>query len=404
MKVVFVHSTYPSQFTEIANNLAKRQGWECSFLVSEDYSASVQAANPPIAYYGYQEERGRNGAAFYLQNMEEGTRRGKAVLEALAHLRAAAGIDVVVGHASFGTTFFVREILNLPVVSYVELPGYFSLYCRGEFPIQYSQRLVDGAFRALVNASVLNSNITIVPSAHAKSLFPPELRPKIRVCPEGFKLPPLGGKAVLRREAGLDPGRPVVGFAARTLEAVRGFDTFVDAAKIIKQTRPDVQFLVIGDETTIYGNETGYLGGLTFKQYALNRAGLNEQDFIFKPFLPYNCFIDHLKTLDIALFPIYEGAANWGLFEAMAAGAAVVASKRCFVPEVVTHGQDGLLLEAGDFQGFAGAVLTLLEQPELCRSLGRNARNTIAARFSLDRAAEGYAEIIREAWRQQYSG
>lgn len=397
MKVVFVHPSYPNQFTEIAYGLARQAGWECSFLVDEGFTGQIRGDNPPIAYYGYREEALPGSGLYYLQSMEEGARRGKAVVEALAHIKAQRGVDAVVGHASFGTTFFVREVLKIPVVSYIELPGYYPLYCRPEFPGQYPQLLIDISFRALVYSSVLNSDLCLVPSQHAKNLLPKELQNKVRVQVEGFVLPALQDKSCLRQSIGLDAAKPVIGFAARTLEAVRGFDIFVQAAGKIKQARKDVQFLVIGDEKTVYGNEMTYLGDKSFKEYALAAAGLCEQDFVFKPFMPYDRFVNHLQSMDIAMFPLFEGAANWGLFEAMGAGLTILASNRCFVPEVIDHGREGLLFDPGDVEGFSTAALAILDDPESFENLGQNARGKIANRFSLEKAVTGYKKIICEA-------
>jgi glycosyltransferase involved in cell wall biosynthesis len=398
MRVVFVHPSHPNQFTGIAQGLADSAGWECALLVRDDFAESVRADNPSIAYYGYREGPAPISGNYYSQCLEEGMRCGKATVEALAHLKAGAGLDVVVGHASFGTTFFARRLLGVPVVAYVELPGYFPVFARAEFPAQYPQELMDVSLRALIHASVLQCDLCVVPSRHAKALFPRELQPKVRVQTEGFSLPAaIADKRALRRELEIEASAPLIGFAGRTLEAVRGFDTFYRVAREILQNRPDARFLVLGNEETIYGNESSYLGTKSFKQHVLESDPVAQAAFVFKPFLPHEKFIRHLQAMDVILFPLFEGAANWALFDAMAAGVPVLASNRCFVPEVITHGRDGLLLEADDVNGFARAALELLAQPERRAAMGRLARQKIARRFSLDKAVEGYRAIIQEA-------
>jgi glycosyltransferase involved in cell wall biosynthesis len=101
--------------------------------------------------------------------------------------------------------------------------------------------------------------------------------------------------------------------------------------------------------------------------------------------------------MDLIVFPIFEGAGNWAVFDAMAAAVPVLAADRCFVPEVITHGHDGLLFDPDDVAGLVRAVLTLLGDPDRRRALGRQARRTIARRFSPERAADGYGALIREA-------
>jgi glycosyltransferase involved in cell wall biosynthesis len=397
MKVVFVHPSYPNQFTQIAHRLGAKSGWECSCLVETRFTQAVRRDQPPIAYYGY-DQAATACENDYAQSLEDGLRCGKAVVEALAHLQATEGLDVVVGHASFGTTFFVRDLLNVPVVAYVELPGYFPMYCRKEFPPHGVQRLLDVSLRALIYTSVLQADLGLVPSHHAKRLFPCELQRKIRVQMEGFALPaPIRDRMRLRHELGLHVAGPIVGFAARTLEAVRGFDIFVNVAIKLRRRRPDLQFLIIGDEATLYGNELLYLAGQSFKQHVLATANVDEAAFIFRPFMPYEHFVKHLQAMDVVLFPVFEGAASWGLFEAMAAGVPILASRRCFVPEVITHGRDGLLFGPTDLDGFTEAALQILRDPEHFRHLGLAARRTISRRFTQTHAVKGYEAVITEA-------
>lgn len=101
--------------------------------------------------------------------------------------------------------------------------------------------------------------------------------------------------------------------------------------------------------------------------------------------------------MDLILFPLFEGAANWALFDALATGVSVPASNRCFVPEVISDGRDGLLFDADDAQGLARATLELLGQPETRALMGRRGRAKITRRFSLDQAVEGHQAIIMEA-------
>ena len=164
----------------------------------------------------------------------------------------------------------------------------------------------------------------------------------MRVQMEGFELPaPVRDRRALKRQLGLPEDAAIVGFAARSLESMRGFDIFVQTAKLIHRRLPAAQFLVLGDETTLYGPETLHMNGQSFKQYLWQKMEMNGEPFTFKPFMEYSQFLLHMQAMDVILFPIFEGAGNWGMFEAMAAGLPVLASNRCFVPEVITDGVDG---------------------------------------------------------------
>ncbi len=78
------------------------------------------------------------------------------------------------------------------------------------------------------------------------------------------------------------------------------------------------------------------------------------------------------------------GVANVYL-EAMASGCPVVASSTGGAPEAVVDGETGLLVEPGDAGAIAGAVGTLLRNPEHARELGAEGRSRRRAEFSIDR-------------------
>jgi len=378
--------------------MGQQDGIECSFLVDLACAEQIQADGVPITYYGYRRDGDSENTGYsYTSSYEDSIRHGKGVIDVLSSLVQSYPIDVVVGHASFGTTFFVKELLNLPVISYVELPGYYMTYCRKEFPTIDEHRFLDVSFKSLVYTSVIHSDLAIVPSQHAKEFFPPELQSKIRVQMEGFQTHPLRyDKQALKKRLGLPDDGPIVGFVGRTLEAMRGFDIFAKVAVKLRAVRSDLHFLVIGDEETIYGNEQAYLEGKSFKQYVLETEGLSDSFFIFRGFLPYDDFIEHLQAMDIILFPLFEGAANWSLFEAMASGLTILASNCSFIPEVITSDKEGYLFDPYDIDGFTGKALKLLSQPETYSYLGENARKKIINDYSIENAMAGYLAIIKE--------
>jgi glycosyltransferase involved in cell wall biosynthesis len=155
--------------------------------------------------------------------------------------------------------------------------------------------MYDITYQSMVLTSVLHSDLGLVASKHARQLFPTELRAKVRVQSEAFVTHPRPVDVrALREQLGLPAEGALIGFFGRSLEAVRGFDIFLQVARQLRQARPDLQFLVIGAEQTRYGNELTYLNGVSFKQYALNKAEMKVTDILWRELLPYDQFIDHL--------------------------------------------------------------------------------------------------------------
>jgi glycosyltransferase involved in cell wall biosynthesis len=76
------------------------------------------------------------------------------------------------------------------------------------------------------------------------------------------------------------------------------------------------------------------------------------------------------------------------LLEAMLAGLPVVATRISAVPEIVADGKTGILVEPADAEALAAAVVRLLGDPELARSLGHAGLSRAHAEFSVARMTD----------------
>jgi glycosyltransferase involved in cell wall biosynthesis len=97
--------------------------------------------------------------------------------------------------------------------------------------------------------------------------------------------------------------------------------------------------------------------------------------------------VPYLNLIDIFVLPsLSEGLPN-ALMEAMACECACVASRVGGSPELVQHGETGLLFETGDVGGLIEHLQTLIADAPLRTRLGRRAAAFIDANFSLGVAA-----------------
>jgi glycosyltransferase involved in cell wall biosynthesis len=115
-----------------------------------------------------------------------------------------------------------------------------------------------------------------------------------------------------------------------------------------------------------------------------------------------------LSIADLAVVPSAPIPASRGgtgtplkLFEYMAAGKPIVATALNQAAEVIQDGHNGLLVEAGDIQRFAEAILTLLNDPVERVRLGQNARLQAIEQYSWEeytrRLEEIYFNVLRKA-------
>lgn len=81
------------------------------------------------------------------------------------------------------------------------------------------------------------------------------------------------------------------------------------------------------------------------------------------------------------------------LIEAAAFGLPLIASEAGGIPDVVRHGESGLLVPPGEPDALASAIGTLMGEPETAARLGRQARSFVAERFSWDRIIDDLVRL-----------
>ena len=92
----------------------------------------------------------------------------------------------------------------------------------------------------------------------------------------------------------------------------------------------------------------------------------------------------YLRECDIFVLPSYFEGQPVSVLEAMANACGIVVSKTGDIPDMISDGETGLLIPPQDAKALEESLISLLEQPELCRTLGENARRKAEAEFSID--------------------
>jgi glycosyltransferase involved in cell wall biosynthesis len=98
--------------------------------------------------------------------------------------------------------------------------------------------------------------------------------------------------------------------------------------------------------------------------------------------------------LDLMVMPSLDKGLAMTLLEVMAAKRAVIASAVGAVPEVIEHGQTGLLVEPGNADDLEQAISMLLNDTSLRNRIAQNARQSVA-RFSSDLMARKYLDFYQ---------
>jgi len=108
------------------------------------------------------------------------------------------------------------------------------------------------------------------------------------------------------------------------------------------------------------------------------RNSLSNVNYI--PSLPHDKILDLMATQDVFIFPsLFEG---FGLVitEAMSQGTPVITTDRTCGPDLITHGKDGWIVEAGTSEPIKDLLIEIINHPSISETVGRTAMQTAAQR------------------------
>jgi len=194
-------------------------------------------------------------------------------------------------------------------------------------------------------------------------------------------LPERGARDRLKKSLGIDAASKVLTFSGRLVQRKR-VDVLLRAAAEVLKLRRDVVLIILG-----HGELKAELENMA------GSLGIQER-ISFRNFVP-NVF-DYLHITDIFVFPSEKEGLPNALLEAMACGLPVIASRIGGVVDIVRDRENGLLVTPGDQQELGKAILELLEDEALRRSLAANAAETIRSSYGIERNAPRYLDLYRK--------
>lgn len=396
--IVFVSAVCPAQHSLL-----------CQYLNDADLANSWYLTTPGHAQkyadtyrnlLGFQPDGNIVAAQsyYYTDKLERSARISRGVLKAIQEFEKKQPIDVIVAHSLWGAPHFLYGETKAAIVSYIEFPSYKAHGWDAGYPPDQAQRMGDRNMEMLHFHQVLCSDLTIVPSQHARSLFPDSLKPNIAVQFEGFDIQPQPSTTD-RTDT-----RFTVGFAARDLSSAKGLETFVRLVDKLVQDGDGqaMRFVAIGDpQASTYGYEQQWVERLR------NPAIKSFLDHLFSLYpraakaielhgkLPYEEFSAMLGSIDVFLYPLRWGVANWGLMEILARGGCIIGSNWGFVPELIEHDVNGMLAPDSD-EAWLATIRQLQADPT------RRARYSAAARrtgeaFHISKIAPRYMQLFELA-------
>jgi mannosyltransferase len=191
------------------------------------------------------------------------------------------------------------------------------------------------------------------------------------------------------------PGRFAIGCFGR-VRAQKGTDVFVEAMCRLLPRYPDFTAVMVG---AITPEQSGFANDLKAR---IETAGLQGRIIIMGE-LEIEEVQRWYQRLTIYAFTSRNEGFGLTLIEAMAVGAALVASRAGAAELVVEDGVTGLLTPTGDVDALVAALEPLLRDPASAAAMGERGRARVLEKFSLDAEANRIADVYRTLMRSRTS-
>jgi len=428
--ILFVHKEYPGHFGHVARRLAQRDGFECTFVYSRvpdryrnvlpaataagmgptqitvSQSGVVGTTTPAVESDGgvqliqYQARGAAQATHPCSIHFEISIWHSHAVYQALK-ARPEIKPDLVVGHSGFGTALFLADLYDCPIINYCEY--YYrsrdsDLDFRPEFPPDELDILRVRAHNATILLNLQAAAACYSPTQWQRSVFPVEYQPKIATIFDGIdrtfwyrrKLPS-------RRPGNLPPIPPemkVVTYVSYGLEATRGFDIFMKAARRICDARRDVLFIVVGSDRIYYGQDLKHIKARSFREYVLAQDRYDLDRFLFTGQVSEEQLVEILSLSDLHIYLTAPFVLSWSLMDALACGCTVLGSDTAPVREVIEHEKNGLLAGFFDVDGLTREALRVLDDPRQFRPLGEAGMSLIDDRYSMAKTIPEHVKLF----------
>jgi len=387
VRVLFIHQNFPAQFCHLAPALAAA-GHEVKALAIQP-----RAKVPGVTTLAYSVTRSSTkGVHPWAVDFESKTIRAEGIAQKMLELKKSGfNPDIVVGHPGWGETWLVKDIWpEAPLLAYQE----FFYGADTTFDPEFVSKNPESRWRIRIkNASILvgleGMDWGMSPTMWQRAQFPRHYRDKISVVFDGIDTDVICPSSSAHAKVGSPPltlkqGDEVVTFISRNLEPYRGYHSFMRALPKLFELRPTARVVIIGGDERGYGSvpESG-----TWRQLFLDevRGRVDHSRIHFVGRVSRELLLALYQVSACHVYLTYPFVLSWSMLESMSAGGLIVGSRTAPVEEVISHGENGLIVDFFDADAIAHQVAEVLATPERFFAMRQAARSTIVERYDLKR-------------------
>ncbi|MCT4553899.1 MAG: glycosyltransferase family 4 protein [Pelagimonas sp.] len=394
MKILIIHQNFPGQYKHLAPALV-RQGHEVVALTCKVKKPTTWNGVKVIPY----EIKGGSSPQIHpwLADFETKLIRATSCYRGARVLKQQGfEPDVICAHHGWGESMFLKDVWpNARLGLYCELyhltdKPFFNF--DPEFPSKNPEgdvlRIRMKNMNNRLHEEIMDAGIS--PTRFQASTFPDRWQDRISVTHDGIDtltcapnpdavLDVGDGKTLTRNDE-------VITFINRNLEPYRGYHIFMRALPEILKRRKNAHVVMLGGDEVSYGSKAP--DGKTWKQIYIDEVRgriptphWNRVHFMGR--VPYETYLSMIQVSRAHVYLTYPFVLSWSLLESMSAGCAILASDTAPVKEVMTEGENGIMVDFFDKEALVDRLCDLLEDEPLRGHLGETARKYVQENYDL---------------------
>lgn len=400
MRILFVHNNFPGQYRRIMNYINDRPklGVEM-FAATLETNQQKTPVRKTVKFKPHREvSKDIHPAVAYT---EKAVIMGQALYKSLLpSIKNGFKPDIILSHSGWGAGMFLKDMFpDSKLLSYYEW-YYHSLDSDGEF-LRDEPYDPNGQMRIRVKNTPILQDLAAMDHGQSPTKFqhgklPAIFRDHISVLHDGVdtKYFTRNERAKLRvGDRVFTAEDEVISYVARGMEEYRGFPQFMDAVHKLQKERPNLHVVVLGNDRVAYGAPRE--DGKTFKEAMLEQYDFDMDRLHFMGLQPLNVLRELLQITRAHIYLTVPFVLSWSMLEAMSAGALIVGSDTEPVRELITDGENGVLVPFFEPDALVEKVCHILDNKDEYEPLRKNARQTIVENYAVRDLLPKYWDLIK---------
>ncbi|MFQ5452661.1 MAG: glycosyltransferase family 4 protein, partial [Candidatus Zixiibacteriota bacterium] len=176
------------------------------------------------------------------------------------------------------------------------------------------------------------------------------------------------------------------------IDTNKGHDLLLNAFKHVKDEVPDIQLVIAGGSAK---PQTRELEVIATMNNIITRKKMTDRVHIVG-YVPDELLVPYYQQAKLFVLPSVFEPFGMTALEAMACSTPVVASKFGGIRNVITSGENGLLVDAHNQGEFAEAMIRLLKDQSLAEKMGKDGYRTIIDSYSWEAIAERHLNFYNK--------